>query len=171
MKTITKQLKTVTFCIILLLSINLNAQKEAKRHDPFVRVYSLEGKKIAKGHITFINDSLLRLKNGDKLIELNIEDIGHVKTKKSGGHNVLAATAAGATLGIVLGVSTAEPDALVLGYTASEGAVAFGGLGAIGGAAIGGIASAFKNSETYIIDGDIKKWRIFKEMIEKNRFR
>ncbi|WP_339895614.1 hypothetical protein [uncultured Algibacter sp.] len=132
-------------------------------------MYSIEGKKIAKGHITFINDSVFGLKNEDKLIELGIEDIGYVKTKKSAGHNVLTATATGAIIGVVLGVSTADPDAF-LGYTAGEGAATIGGLGAIGGAVIGGITSAFKNSVTYNIDGDIKKWQIFKEMIEKSRF-
>lgn len=170
MKTITKQFKIITFCIALMLCINVNAQKEAKRHDAFVRVYSSEGKKIAKGHIAFINDSILGLKNEDKLIELHVEEIGYIKTKKSAGHNVLIATTTGATLGIILGVSTSDPDAF-LGYTAGEGAVAFGGLGAIGGAALGGITSALKKSETYIIDGDLKKWMIFKEMIENSRFR
>jgi len=170
MKTITKLFNTVTICIGLMLCINSNAQKEVKRHDPFVRVYALDGKKIAKGRITFINDSLLGLKHDDKLIDLNVKDISYIKTKKSAGHDVLIAAASGATLGVVLGVSTADPDAFILNYTAGEGAVVFGSLGAIGGAAIGGITSAFKNSETYSIDGDLKKWLLFKDMIEKNRF-
>ena len=170
MKTIKNQLGTLIFCITIIFSADAYSQKDAKNLNPFIRVYSIEGKKIAKGHMVFINDSILGLKNGDKLIELGIDELGRIKTKKSSGNNILIGSATGATIGVILGVSTADPDSF-LGYTAGEGALAFGGLGAVGGAAIGGITSAFKNSETYIIDGDIRKWKIFKEMIEKGRVR
>jgi hypothetical protein len=35
------------------------------------------------------------------------------------------------------------------------------------GAAMGGIKTLFKNSSTYIIDGDLVKWKAFSEMILK----
>ena len=88
MKTIKNQLGTLIFCIAIIFSVNAYSQEEGKRYNPFIRVYSIEGKKIAKGHIAFINDSILGLKNGDKLIELGIDELGRVKTKKSAGHNV-----------------------------------------------------------------------------------
>ncbi|MFI1742965.1 hypothetical protein [Thalassobellus sediminis] len=171
MKTITKQLLAITLCFTLIFSMNLFAQKEAKRHDAFFRIYSADGKKIAIGHIKFINDSILGLKNGDKLIKLGIDDIGYLKTKHSAGHNVLVGAVPGASLGVIMGVSTADPDALVFSYTKGEGAAFFGGIGALGGAVIGGLTSLFKKTETYIINGDINKWKVFKEMIEKTRFR
>jgi hypothetical protein len=171
MKTIKKQLQAISLCIILIFNMNLFAQKEKKRHDAFVRVYSLRGKKIAKGLIVFINDSVLGLKEGYKLIESNLEDIGYVKTKRSAGHNVLLGAGSGASLGIILGVSTADPDAWIFSYTQGEGAVIFGSIGALGGGAIGGLTSLFKKPETYIINGDSNKWKMFKEIIEKVRFR
>jgi hypothetical protein len=41
------------------------------------------------------------------------------------------------------------------------------GEGAAMGAAMGGIKTLFKNSSTYIIDGDLVKWKAFSEMILK----
>ena len=167
MKLLAKKFKLVLPYLLLLGSLSAMAQKETKSKNTFVRVYNLEGKKMNKGHIVFVNDSILSLKDGYNNAEIRIETIGKIKTKRSAGHNVLVGTTAGAGIGAILGVSTADPDAWIMSYTAGEGATAMGSLGAIGGAALGGIVSAFKNSETYIIDGELKKWIIFKEMIEK----
>ena len=43
----------------------------------------------------------------------------------------------------------------------------FGGIGAAGGSVVGGITSLFKKTKTYVIDGDFKKWQVFKNLIEK----
>ena len=67
--------------------------------------------------------------------------------------------------GVILGVATAEPDK-ILGYTAGEGAVAFGSSGFIGGAALGGIVSAIKNSVIFFIDGDKNKWELFRKVLQ-----
>ena len=152
-------------CLIILLlffcksSLCYAQQKELEK-STFVRVYSKEGRKIAKGHIVFVRDSVLGLKRGNRNIELNVRDINTIKTKRSGGHNVLSSATTGAAIGIFIGVSTAEPDK-ILGYSAGEGALAFGTLGAIGGAAIGGIAAALKKHRTYVISGDMEKWSSF----------
>jgi hypothetical protein len=167
MKQLNQQIKLGMLCLILCLSLSTYAQKDTKSKNSFVRVYNLEGKKVNKGHVIFVNDSILSLKDGYASAEIKIETIGKIKTKRSAGHNVLVGTTAGAGIGAILGVSTADPDAWIMSYTAGEGAMAMGSLGAIGGAALGGIVSAFKNSETYIIDGELKKWIIFKEMVEK----
>ena len=49
----------------------------------------------------------------------------------------------------------------------AEGATGFGLAGALGGAAIGGISIAFKNSKTFTINGDQQRWKAFKQMINK----
>ena len=183
MKTIGNNFKLILLCLTLLFCIKIHAQKEAKRHDPFVRVYSIEGEKIAKGRITFINDSVLGLKNEDKLIESTIADIGYIKSKRSGGHNVLVSSLVGGALLVNIGGVTSEEKTktrkvpiigeyeYTTGSSPSTGAAVGVAIGLAGGAAIGGITSAFKNSETYIIDGDMRKWKLFKEMIENSPFR
>lgn len=168
MKVLKKQIRLMSLVIALIFSIATNAQNEEKKHDIYLRVYNLIGKKINKGSLIFINDSLLGLKDGSKQANISLREIGFIKTKRSVGNNMLISAASGAALGAIIGVSTADPDSF-LGYSAGEGALGFGAIGALGGAAIGGISIAFKNSETYIIEGDLVKWKIFKEMIEKTR--
>ena len=129
----------------------------------YVRVYNLEGQKINKGRVVYTNDSILGLKKGKQFHDIRILDIGYIKTKHSGGNNILVACLAGMSFGAIAGASTADD---LFWVSPSEGATAFGLLGAIGGAAIGGIVSGAKNRETFIIDGDINKWLIFKEFID-----
>ena len=171
MKTLLKQIKILAFAIVLIFSIRAYAQKEAKTHNVFLRVYNLEGKKISKGSIVFMNDSLLGLKNSSDKVKISMKDIGFIKTKRSAGNNVLIGAASGATLGVIMGVSTADPDAWILGYTAGEGAAVFGSIGALGGGAIGGLTSLIKKSETYIINGSEVNWNSFQKLIGAHRFK
>ena len=171
MKTLLKQIKILAMAIVLIFSISAYAQKEAKTHNVFLRVYNLEGKKISKGPVVFINDTLLGLKNGSDKTAIRMKDIGFIKTKRSAGNNVLIGAASGATLGVIIGVSTADPDAWIFGYTAGEGAALFGSIGALGGGAIGGLTSLLKESETYIINGSEVNWNSFQKLIGAHRFK
>lgn len=163
MKTLKKYIGIVSVCLTLMASSNLFSQENTNKKKLFVRVYDLEGKKIGKGHVNILNDTLLELKKNSKLIQFNVNDIGTIKTKRSAGHNILIGTAIGATTFAILGAASADPDAWIFGYTAAEGA-AVGALGGgLGGAAVGGASVAFKNSVTYPINGNIDKWRIFME--------
>jgi hypothetical protein len=165
MKTNQKLFSIMILSFVLLFSINLFAQNQTIKTEKFIRVYNLKGKKIAKGNIVFVNDSILSLKNTGKLKEIRIDEIGKIKTKRSGGHNVLMGSVFGASLGVVVGVAIVDSDYLYWDYTAGEGALFFGGLGALGGAAIGGVTAGIKKTETYIINGDFKKWQIFREVL------
>jgi hypothetical protein len=171
MKTHLKQIKMLALAAVLTFSMSVYAQKEAKSHNIFVRVYNLEGKKMSKGSIIFINDSLLGLKSSSGKTAISMKDIGFIKTKRSAGNNVLIGAASGATLGVIIGVSSADPDAWIFGYTAGEGAALFGSIGALGGGAIGGLSSLFKESETYIINGSEVNWNSFQKLIGAHRFK
>ncbi|MFG6686301.1 hypothetical protein ACGK9U_06955 [Mariniflexile sp. HNIBRBA6329] len=170
MKTYKEQIKTLTLSLIIMLSINFYAQESAIVKKAFLRVYNLEGNKIGKGHVVFINDSLLRLKVGSKQENISFQEIGSIKTKRSPGNNVLIGSVSGATLGAIMGISSADPDALFFSYTAGEGAVAFGGIGALGGGVIGGITALFKKSETFAINADEVNWSLFQKAIDEQRF-
>lgn len=167
MKTIKKQIKPVMLLLVLVLSTNIYAQKETVEKGMFVRVFNLDGKKINKGHVAFVVDTLLGLKKNGNDVEINVKEIGIIKTRRSAGHNILVGSAIGTTTGAILGVASADPDAWIFGYTAAEGATGFGLAGALGGAAIGGISIAFKNSKTIIINGDLAKFKIFKDTLVK----
>jgi hypothetical protein len=162
-KTIKNQIKIMSLLVVLTFSINVNAQS-ATDNNIYVRVYDMEGKKISKGHVLFAIDTLLGLKKGNKIAKINVSDIGHIKTKRSEGHDVIKGSVIGASSMAILLAASGGPDSF---WTVGEGVAAGVLLGAPAGAAIGGITALFKNSSTYIIDGDLVKWKAFSEMILK----
>lgn len=166
MKATKNQFKTIALIFALLFVINSFAQKETVEKGLFIRVFNLEGKKINKGHVAFVGDSILGLKKNGNDIEINVKEIGTIKTKRSAGHNILIGSAIGTATGAILGAASADPDAWIFGYTAAEGATGFGLAGALGGAAIGGISIAFKNSTTFIINGEELRWKEFQKTIK-----
>jgi hypothetical protein len=167
MKTITKIIKRTTLVFILLLSLNSYAQNQDIYSSEFVRVYNLQGKKINKGNVISYNDSLLVIKCNKKLSKIDIANIGFIKTKHSPAQNVaIGAVVGGGTLG-VLGAASADPDAWIFGYTAAEGFAGGLILGGAAGAAVGGITALFKNSNTYLINGDLEKLKLCVKMISK----
>ena len=169
MKTIKQQVKSVMLILALLFSINVIAQNEVKKNYMFVRVYNLEGKKINKGIVFTVTDTTLQLKRNGRYENILFNSIGLIKTKHSEGHNVLMGSVIGASSMALLGAASADPDAWIFGYSAVEGAAAGGVLGGISGAVIGGITILFKNSKSYLINGDLSKWKAFQEMITKKR--
>jgi len=155
-------MKNLFFAIALILSINISAQKGTEKTNVFVRVYDLQGKKISKGNILSISDSLLQLKGKREPMKIATRSIGLIKTKHSGGNNVLKGAVIGATGLAILMAATAGEDTY---HDAAGGAAAGVFVGGIFGAAVGGVTSLFKNSKTYEINGDKEKWEAFKQMI------
>ncbi len=158
-------MKNLFFAIALLLSISISAQERAEKANVFVRVYDLQGKKISKGNILSISDTLLQLKGKREPIKIAARSIGFIKTKHSGGNNILIGGVSGGAFMAILGIATADPDEF-LGYTAAEGAALGVFLGAPIGVAIGGITALLKNSRSYEINGDALKLKEFKETIK-----
>ena len=83
MKTINSEAKVFALCSILLVSLNIPAQrKEVKSHtknmskNNFIRVYNQAEKKIAKGNFLFVKDSILGIKKNQNIHEINVLDIG-----------------------------------------------------------------------------------------------
>ena len=167
MKTITHQWKGILLLFLLLFSLSSYAQDNTQNVEEFVRVYNLEGKKIGKGKISFINDTIIRINKAGRNESIEIKDIGLIKTKRSAGHNVLIGSSIGGTLLAIMGGASADPDAWVLGYSTEEGVLGGALIGGVGGAAVGGITALFKDSNTYIINGDLEKLKLCIEMISK----
>ena len=157
-------MKNLFFAIALVLSVNISAQVGPEKANVFVRVYDLQGKKISKGNILSISDTLLQLKGKREPMKIAARSIGLIKTKHSGGNNVLIGAVSGATFLAILGAAAYNPGSWVLGSAAAGAAIGVF-LGAPTGAAIGGITTLFKNSKSYKINGDELKWKEFKESI------
>jgi hypothetical protein len=166
MNTTKYQINIMVMFLVLLFGTNSYSQSEVKHKKLFARAFNFEGKKIGKGYITVLTDSTFELSRGNEYLSISLKDIGYIKTKRSVGNNFLIGSIAGATTMGILGAATADPDAWIFGYTAAEGALGFGLIGAIGGGAIGGITSIFKNSKTIVINGNQDKWELFRKILE-----
>ncbi|RYG27345.1 MAG: hypothetical protein EOO01_41505 [Chitinophagaceae bacterium] len=158
-----KWLFTVLFCVSV--SYVLFAQKAT-----LVRVYDLNGKKIAVGKILTTTDTSvqLRVMTGDT-IDLPIPGVGKLKTRRSAGHNILVTSLAGAVALAILGAATAQPDAMLFDYSAGEGAAAGAILGLPLGAAFGGLSMLFKKVEVYPIKGNLQYWKTVRHSLSLQR--
>lgn len=147
-------MKIPAFFLCIALTLHVCAQKL-----PFVRVFDLSGKKIAKGRIYDATDSSLLLgKSSAKLNTISLGQIGTIKTKHSGGNNVLVGSVIGVTTFAIVGAAVAEPDK-ELGFARGETALAGALIGAPAGAAIGALTILFKRSATFIVNADPEKWK------------
>jgi len=158
-------MRTIAFSILLILSFSIYAQEKDYMPKVFVRVFDLNGKKIFKGKINAINDTLLHIRNRKNTVKIPVEIIGSIKTKRSGGNNVGigAAIGAGALSTFMLAYATPGGDWIFPSYeeAAFKGPI----IGAIFGAPIGAITIIFKKSKTYRIDGDKTNLVEFKESV------
>ena len=129
-------MKNLIFALTLVLSITMCAQNKFENTNIFVRVYDLQGNKIHKGDIASISETSLQLKKRGETINIPASSIGSVKSKYSGGTNVLI----GALAGLGAGVISGDPVIVAVGTAA--------------GAAVGGATILFKKSQIIDIGGD-----------------
>jgi len=155
--------RLVTLLFLISICYQVCAQKAI-----FVRVYNLNDKKINKGHVLATTDTSLQLiTNGRNTVNLSINSIGKIKTKRSAGNNFLVGSLVVASAAAIVGAATynLEEDDLPGGIAALVGLV----WGLPVGAAIGGISVPFKKSKTFVINGNIEKLKAFQSYItERN---
>lgn len=156
----------LTICVLTGLSVD--AQKKI-----FLRFYDPSGHKFEKGQFVTSTDSSIVISRDTALIEIPISSIYSIKTKRSFGHHALVSSLVSGIPLTVYAVSTGEPhtnentfsgmlhDATT--FRPGEAAI----LGIFGGMVIGTITGAIISgqSKTFIIDGDIKKWKKFRIII------
>ena len=159
-------MKTFIFTVALVVGFTAFAQEVPPDSKGFVRVYDLQGERFANGKIQSFSESALLLK-GEQ--QIDPQDIGIIKTKRSTGHNVLVGTIIGAVMTGGIMAATADPDDWVFSYTAGEGFLMGTIIGAPVGAFWGWISSLLKESRTFIIDGDQQKWQDFQDSMGENK--
>ncbi|HYK44213.1 MAG TPA: hypothetical protein VEV83_03535 [Parafilimonas sp.] len=145
-------MKILAFLFTILIAHNLEAQKSI-----FIRVYDLEGHKIARGHVLSATDTSLQLK--EKTTSILVRNIGSIRTKHSAGNNMLVGSIIGTTTFAVLGAINGDTD------TPAEGAAYWAPVGTLLGAVFGALTIPFKNSKHSLINGDPEKWKAFRSKI------
>lgn len=154
--------KYFILAIAILSSLSIHAQYGAEKNTVFIRVYNLEGEKINKGKVLAVTDTILQLEGKNGMVDIDVRTIGLIKTKRSEGNNVLIGSLVGLTTLAILGATQGGSDEW---FSSSDLAVGGGFVGAVIGAATGAITVPFKNSKSYIINGDKLKWKKFQDMI------
>ncbi|WP_282123896.1 hypothetical protein [Algibacter mikhailovii] len=159
-------MKVVAYILMFSLFLNSNlsiAQKSETIKNMFVRVYDLEGNKIAKGRIAFINDSVIGLRHGEINLSFFMRNIGKIKTKKSGGNNVVKGALIGSGVGVLVAFATDTEDIYSDG---DNGGIIVSAInGVFLGSVVGAASVALKDSETFRINGDFDQWKLFKAIV------
>ncbi|MCH4551421.1 hypothetical protein [Aestuariibaculum lutulentum] len=153
-------MKYLILILAFSLVYSLGAQEDELKSKTFLRVYNLNGKKIAKGKLLSTDKFNLKLKRNKNHITIALDSIGSIKTKRSAGHNILIGSSIGAGAAMILigtsGTSADNYDTLTgIGFL----------LLTLGGTGIGGITAIGKNSRTFQINGDPIKWEAFRSLI------
>ena len=149
-----------TFTLIFLITINFSmyAQKST-----FVRVYNSSGVKISSGHILIVTDSSLQLSE-EKSNIIPLSSIDYIKTKHSESTNLIIGSILGATAGAILGGGMYDGELHLNNFNRNKATVV--GMIAIPiGAGIGELTNSLKKSKTYLINGDLTKWKAFQLMV------
>lgn len=122
----------------------------------FVRIYDNKNHMVGKGHLLYGNDSTLQLSNRHIITSFPVTEIEIMKTKHGGGHNLLMGTAIGFGAGIAaIGIASIVEN----GNGESSFDIAFVGfLFPLAGFAAGGVAEAFRKSQTFLINRNRAQW-------------
>ncbi|WP_190809138.1 hypothetical protein [Flagellimonas sp. S3867] len=154
-------MKLSLFAFALLFSINSFSQESSNTTGMFIRVFDLQGNKIAKGKIQSLGNKELQLKTKKLALNLPVSNIGKIKTGRSGGTNVGVGALTGTAVGVVLGVAAGEDGGLYGATSTGDNVASMSVLGAIFGSVAGGLSTLFKKNKSFNIDGDIEKWKAF----------
>lgn len=151
-------MKSITFLALFILSLSVFAQQKHDVPAIFVRVYDLQGKKINKGKVFAVTDSLLHLSKKKEIVRIPVKTIGLIKTKRVAGYNVLLGTAIGAT----------AMTAVFIGFDNPYLPIPIGTFfGSILGAGVGAFSLLFRDPLTFGINGNGSKLKAFEETIIK----
>lgn len=151
------------FIVVAILTVlQVGAQRKT-----IVRVYDLVGKKIGRGEVLVVSDSILTLKNKTSTKEVHLQEIGVIKAGRPSGKNIWIGALAGAGIGgIVAGVTHKPSEDAYLKSSRTQDILAGSLLiGAPVGAAVGGLTVLFKRKKTFTINADPQNWQVFQEYI------
>ena len=180
MNSIKIEFKSIVMLLVLAFSMNLLAQNEQNETRTFIRIFNFEGNKVNKGYFQFINDGYLWIRSNKNIVQIDVTEIAHIKTKRSAGNKALLGAVIGGAAGSIIGGVSAEgketkTETLLFGIereystgtSAGTGALRGAAAGMVGGALVGFGSSIFSNSKLYVIDGKIENLKAFENDIPK----
>ena len=149
--------------LIIQIGFYMHAQNQIQLESTFVRLFDLQDNKIGKGRLNSAWGDTLYVMHKKKVMKYLYSNIGKIKTKRSGGHNVAIGAASGAVIGVIVGAGMeAAEDEDSWDLFPSSAVLSGSGLffGAVG-AGIGGVTALIKNSKTIYLNGGVTEWESF----------
>ncbi len=136
-----------------------------------MRIYTLSGKKFAKGFYSGSTDSSVMVSENNEKVQIPVSKIGVIKLRRGSGNGPLIGCVIGAgaaVFGTIGATSTPQgnPPASMSLYqwTNFKTGFFFGGLV---GALIGGLIQGLKKNISYTINGSNTTWLEQKNVIQK----
>lgn len=80
--------------LAMLIGFYTAASCQQKPEKHFVRVFNVEGKKVAKGFIVNKTETILTVAHGSKTTEVPMSDVSKIKKGRSAGHYILIGSVA-----------------------------------------------------------------------------
>jgi hypothetical protein len=141
----------ITFCTGFIGKVS-NAQA-------FIRIYNDHGKKMGKGRIELIADTVLVISNDEKQLQkFLVAEIAFIKTKRSIGTSVGLGFGAG-----VIGSIFLADQVIKSSENIDDEEWNIIGIGILSGIAAGTLAGAVSGivtkREKFVINGDLERWR------------
>ncbi len=142
-------MKISLFVFIMFICNISNAQK-----NHFIRIYSNQKHKIAKGYLQKVSDSSIFLiqRRKNHVVEVHYYTIGYVKLRRSVGHTLAMVTLINAGIGGVIGAATSHnssnSDFFFSNHNAIAGFAIGSTLSAIGGVMLGTVIGGTKGIVT-----------------------
>lgn len=136
----------------------------------FIRVYNLQGKLIASGNYTLVNDTALKLYEQGRPVYLKPERIGKIAVGHLGSHDVAVGALVGAVSIGLISLTVAHDGAEYASDGTTGGGFLAGAMaGAAAGAVIGGIAAISKDYVAYDINGSMDHLKEFQNAMRKKK--
>ena len=164
--------------IALLLSTSFVVCAQSSN---FLRVFNTSGKKIGKGQLRATTDSSLILEKGNKLMEIPVDRIGQMITKRSFGNSVLVTSLVIGgfltTIGLIGNSHSPNTTSTAggawnfnndnLGYSNAD-IIGFSLItSAFLGTSIGGIIGGTKKIAYFNVNGNLEEWKKVKRILDQ----
>jgi hypothetical protein len=165
----------------LLIAFYFIQQAHAQKKT-FMRVYQTGKLKTVRGFYAGFTDSAIIIFSHQQSDTIFYSGIQQIRTRRSGGHNILLGVVSGFVAGTITGLATYKKPAPqpppdpncglcpILNYefsfTQGEAAFAGGFLGSVGGLAAGGIISLARKKITFPVAGNFTNWLSLRKILE-----
>ncbi len=167
--------------VLFLLVTFYSFQYARAQKRTFMRVTQIGTSNFIRGFYAGVIDSAIIIFNHQHNDTISYSRIQEIKTKRSGGHNLLLGVATGIIAGTITGLITYkkpeqqpnDPNCSLcpffhdtFSFTQGEAAAAGGLTGGLAGLATGGIISLARKKKTFLVAGNFINWVLVKKIIE-----